>query len=67
MTMAKANPIWRISSVIGGKKAEYLGIVIAPNVTAAIDKACEEFGIEDAERRKRLVAQPIGRGDEQDG
>jgi hypothetical protein len=55
--MAKAEPIWRISIV--RKKAEYLGIVTAPNAQAAIDKACEEFGV-DPSRRNRVVAQPIG-------
>jgi hypothetical protein len=56
--MAKLEPTWRII-VIGGKKAEFLAIVAAPNAQAAINKAAEEVGITDPERRKRLVAQPI--------
>jgi hypothetical protein len=56
--MAKADPLWRID-VVGGMNAKYLGIVTAPNTSAAIEKACEEFGIDDVKRRKRLVARPI--------
>jgi hypothetical protein len=56
MTKGKPDPDWRISVV--RKKAEYLGTGTAPNAQAAIDRACEEFGIEGEERRKRLVAQP---------
>jgi hypothetical protein len=63
MATAKSTPIWRIS-VIGGKKAEYLGIITAPDAQAAIDKACEEFHVTNPERRKRVVAQPIAKGAE---
>jgi hypothetical protein len=56
----KAEPTWRII-VIGGKKAEHLGTVAAPDASAAVRKAADAFGIE-GERRKRLVAQPIGSG-----
>jgi hypothetical protein len=58
--MAKAEPLWRID-VVGGMNAKYLGIVTAPNASAAIEKACEEFGIDGVKRRKRLVAQPIAK------
>jgi hypothetical protein len=55
--MAKAEPTWRII-VIGGKKAEFLGLLAAPDAEAAVSKAADEFGVE-GERRKRIVAQPI--------
>jgi hypothetical protein len=56
--MPKPDPEWRII-VIGGRKAEHLGIIEAPNAEAAIDKACEHYGI-DATQRHRLIAQPVG-------
>lgn len=55
--MPKREPQWRIL-VIGGKKAEALGRLTAPDQDAAEQKAAEQFGIT-GERRKRLVAQPI--------
>ena len=55
--MAKTEPEWRII-IIGGKKAEFLGRVAAPNADAAISKAVDQFGVV-GERRKRIVAQPI--------
>jgi phage tail sheath gpL-like len=44
--------------IIGGKKAEALGHLNAPDQEAAERKAAEQFGIR-GERRKPLVAQPI--------
>jgi hypothetical protein len=55
--MAKTEPEWRII-IIGGKKAEFLGNVTAPDAEAAISKAADQFGVT-GEWRKRLVAQPI--------
>jgi hypothetical protein len=53
------DPDWRI--LVVRKKAETLGTVTAPDAATAIKKACELFGIEDPERRRRLVAQPIAK------
>jgi hypothetical protein len=54
----KPEPSWRILA-IRGKRADSLGTVTAPNAEAAINRACEDFGITDPERRRRLVAQPV--------
>jgi hypothetical protein len=48
---------WRIA-LLRGRRAETLGTVEAPTAEAAIDAGCEKFGIE-AERRSRVIAQPI--------
>jgi len=55
--MAKTEPQWRII-IIGGKRAEFLGTVAAPDADAAISKAADQFGVT-GERHKRIVAQPI--------
>jgi hypothetical protein len=48
---------WRIA-VLRGKRGETLGTVEAPTAEAAIDVACDKFGI-GPERRNRVVAQAI--------
>jgi hypothetical protein len=55
--MPKREREWWIL-IIGGKKAESLGDVRAPDQEAAERKAAEQFGVS-GERRKRLVARPI--------
>jgi len=47
---------WRI--VIIRAKIVYLGRVMAPDNEAAIDKAMEEFKIDEAQRFK-VIAQPV--------
>jgi hypothetical protein len=42
--MAKTEPQWRII-IIGGKRAEFLGTVAAPDADAAISKAADQFGV----------------------
>jgi hypothetical protein len=56
--MPKAERRWRILA-IRGKRADSLGIVSAPSAEAAVAKACENYGITDLERRKRLIAQAV--------
>jgi len=61
--MAKATkatkdlPTWRVIEI--ANKGRYLGTVRAANAEAAIDVAIKAFGIEDAHRHKRLVAQRV--------
>jgi hypothetical protein len=54
--MPKTEPQWLII-IIGGKRAEFLGTVAAPDADAA-SKAADQVGVTD-ERRKRIVAQPV--------
>jgi hypothetical protein len=55
MRKAKPESKWHVI-VIGGKKAEFVGVVTAPNAESAERKAAEKFGIA-GERCKRLLAQ----------
>jgi hypothetical protein len=45
--------------VFGGKRAQRLGTVAAPDRDAAIAKAIEFFGITDPERQKRVAVSPM--------
>jgi hypothetical protein len=47
---------WRITLI--RKKGQYLGRVEAPDAETAIERAIEEFGIDEA-HRSRLIAQPV--------
>ena len=48
---------WRITR-IRGAKSEVVGIVVAPDKTAAIQDAIEQHKITDPEKQRRLVAWP---------
>jgi hypothetical protein len=50
--------------MLRGKRAERLGIVIAPDRDAAIAKAIDEFRVTHPERQRRVIVRPIGDGSE---
>jgi hypothetical protein len=45
--------------MLGGKRAERLGTVAAPDRDAAIAKAIDFFSITDPERQRRVIVRPI--------
>lgn len=45
--------------MLGGKRAERLGTVAAPDRDAAIAKAIEFYSIADPERQKRVAVSPM--------
>jgi hypothetical protein len=45
--------------MLGGKRAERLGTVAAPDRDAPIAKAIAEFAIADPKRRKRVAVSPM--------
>jgi hypothetical protein len=49
---------WRISRILG-TPVEFIGYVEAPNEAEAIRQAIKQYGIADAEKQKRLVAQRV--------
>ena len=49
---------WRITLM--RKRGHLLGTVEAPDQTAAIKAAIEEFEIHDPEQQKQLIAQRVG-------
>jgi hypothetical protein len=51
----KTQHVWRITDI--RKKGYYVGSVEAGTADEAIKVAMEEFGIENPQRQKRLVAQ----------
>jgi hypothetical protein len=54
----KSEPTW-VVYLLGGKRAERLGTVAAPDRDAAIAKAIEFFGITDPERQERIAVSPM--------
>jgi hypothetical protein len=61
----KSEPTW-VVYMIGGKRAQRLGTVAAPDRDAAIAKAIEFFGITDPARQPRVIVRPVAdyaRGD----
>lgn len=54
----KSEPTW-VVYMLGGKRAERLGTVAAPDRDAAIAKAIEFFGITHPERQRRVAVSPM--------
>lgn len=52
----KPLQMWRITLIRA--KGQYLGRVEAPDAESAIERAIEEFGIDEA-HRSRLIAEPV--------
>jgi hypothetical protein len=52
----KPNREWQITLM--RKKGHYLGRVEAPDAETAIERAVEEFQVDEA-HRSRLIAQPV--------
>lgn len=59
-TRNSVEPTW-VVYVLGGKRAQRLGTIEAPDHAAAIAKAIDEFGITDPERRRRVAVSSIER------
>jgi hypothetical protein len=45
--------------MLGGKRAQRLGTIAAPDRDAAIAKAIDFFGITDPERHRRVAVSPV--------
>jgi hypothetical protein len=57
-TRKSAEPTW-VVYVLGGKRAQRLGTIAAPDRDAAIAKAIEFFGTTDPKRQRRVAVSPM--------